>query len=109
MNCSFRLTVLLHPGHQHCISVSHSLIQLLSMTDPRKSELCKRIMETVSRLDPHGARLALYAAVTLRELAICPGEDKRAHLARATSLLKAEPPNSPGERLRRLIEVELRS
>ncbi|KYN08068.1 Protein msta, isoform B [Cyphomyrmex costatus] len=102
-----RLTVLLHPGHQHCISVSHSLIQLLPATDPRKSELCKRIMDTVSRLDPYGTRLTLYTAVTLRELAMCPGEDKRVHLAKAVLLLKAEPPNSPGERLRRLIEVEL--
>ncbi|KAG5318785.1 MSTAA protein, partial [Pseudoatta argentina] len=102
-----RLTVLLHPGHQHCISVSHSLIQLLPATDSRKSELCKRIMDTVSRLDPYGARLALYTAVTLRELAMCPGEDKRLHLAKAALLLKAEPPNLPGERLRRLIEVEL--
>ncbi|XP_024886938.1 protein msta-like [Temnothorax curvispinosus] len=102
-----RLTVLLHPGHQHCISVSHSLMQLLPATDPRKSELCKHVMDTVSRLDPYGARLALYTAVTLRELATCPGENKRAHLARAASLLKAEPPNSPGERLLRLIEVEL--
>lgn len=109
MNRSFRLTVLLHPGHQHCISVSHSLMQLLPATDPRKSELCKRVMDTVTRLDPYGARLALYTAVTLRELATCPGEDKRAHLARAISLLKAEPPNSPGERFRRLIEVELSS
>ncbi|XP_011863155.1 PREDICTED: protein msta, isoform B-like isoform X2 [Vollenhovia emeryi] len=102
-----RLTVLLHPGHQHCVSVSHSLMQLLPATDPRKPELCKRVMDTVNRLDPHGARLALYTAVTLRELATCPGEDKRAHLARAASLLKAEPPNSPGERLRRLVQVEL--
>ncbi len=64
-------------------------------------------MDTVSRLDPYGARLALYTAVTLRELAMCPGEDKQVHLAKAALLLKAEPPNSPGERLRRLIEVEL--
>lgn len=99
--------MLLHPGHQHCISVSHSLMQLLPASDPRKSELCKRVMDTVSRLDPYGARLALYTAVTLRELATCPGEDKRAHLTKAATLLKAEPPNSPGERLRRLIEVEL--
>lgn len=99
--------MLLHPGHQHCISVSHSLIQLLPVTDPRKLELCKHVLDTVSRLDPYGSRLALYTAVILRELAMCPGEDRRAHFARAASLLKAEPPNSPGERLRRLIEVEL--
>ncbi|XP_011636202.1 protein msta-like [Pogonomyrmex barbatus] len=104
-----RLMVLLHPGHQHCISVSHSLMQLLPATDPRKLELCKRVMDTVSRLDPYGARLALYTAVTLRELATCPGEDRRAHLVKAASLLKAEPTNSPGEKLRRLIEVELQS
>ncbi|EFN78851.1 SET domain-containing protein SmydA-8 [Harpegnathos saltator] len=102
-----RLTVLLHPGHQHCVSVSHSLIQLLSPSDPRKSDLCKRIMDTVTRLDPHGARLALYTAVTLRELAICPGEDRLAHLSRAASLLQWEPPNSPGEKLLRLIKLQL--
>lgn len=100
--------MLLHPGHQHCISVSHSLIQLLPPSDPQKSELCKLILDTVTRLDPHGARLALYTAVTLRELASCPGEDRQAHLSRATLLLKAEPPNSPGEKLLKLIEIELR-
>lgn len=103
-----RLTVLLHPGHQHCISVSHSLIQLLPPSDPQKSELCKLILDTVTRLDPHGARLALYTAVTLRELASCPGEDRQAHLSRAVLLLKAEPPNSPGEKLLKLVEIELR-
>ncbi|KAL0106622.1 hypothetical protein PUN28_016359 [Cardiocondyla obscurior] len=102
-----RLTVLLHPGHQHCISVSHSLMQLLSAADSRKPELCKRVLDTVNRLDPYGARLPLYTAVTLRELATCPGENNREHLIRAAELLKAEPPKSPGERLRRLIEVEL--
>ncbi|EZA57559.1 Protein msta, isoform B [Ooceraea biroi] len=102
-----RLTVLLHPGHQHCISVSHSLIQLLPASDPRKLDLCKRIMDTVNRLDPYGARLALYTAVVLRELAVCPGEDRQVHLTRAASLLKMEPPNSPGEKLLRLIEMEL--
>lgn len=64
-------------------------------------------MNTVNRLDPYGARLALYTAVTLRELALCPGENKQVHLARAASLLKTEPPNSPGEKLLRLIEAEL--
>ncbi|XP_029161550.1 SET domain-containing protein SmydA-8-like [Nylanderia fulva] len=102
-----RLTVLLHPGHQHCISVSHSLIQLLPPSSPQKSELCKLILDTVTQLDPYGARLALYTAVTLRELASCPGENKRAHLSRAASLLKTEPPNSPGQKLLRLIEMEL--
>ncbi|RLU24825.1 hypothetical protein DMN91_002915 [Ooceraea biroi] len=102
-----KLTVLLHPGHQHCISVSHSLIQLLPASDPRKLDLCKRIMDTVNRLDPYGARLALYTAVVLRELAVCPGEDRQVHLTRAASLLKMEPPNSPGEKLLRLIEMEL--
>jgi hypothetical protein len=64
-------------------------------------------MNTVSRLDPHGARLALYTAVTLREFALCPGEDKKIHLARAASLLKMEPANSPGKKLLGLIETEL--
>jgi len=64
-------------------------------------------MDTVSRLDPHGTRLTLYTAVTLREFALCPGENKQVHLARAASLLKIEPPNSPGEKLLRLIETEL--
>lgn len=104
---AFRLTVLLHPGHQHCISVSHSLIQLLSPNDPRKSDLCKRIMDVVTRLDPHGVRLSLYTAVTLHELATCIGEDRPAHLSKAASLLRTEPQDSPGEKLLRLIEVEL--
>lgn len=99
--------MLLHPGHQHCISVAHSLIQLLAPSDPTKSDLCKRILDTVTRLDPYGARLGLYTAVTLRELASCPGENRRAHLSRAASLLQAEPPNSPGEKLLRLIQAEL--
>jgi len=64
-------------------------------------------MDTVSRLDPHGARLALYTAVTLREFALCSGENKRVHLARAASLLRMEPPNSPGKKLLGLIETEL--
>lgn len=107
LNHLSRLTVLLHPGHQYSITVSHSLIQLLPSTDPRKLELCRRILDTVTNLDPYGARLALYTAVTLRELATCPGEDRQALLSRAVSLLKTEPSNSPGEKLLQLIQMEL--
>ncbi|XP_076235634.1 SET and MYND domain containing, arthropod-specific, member 5 isoform X2 [Calliopsis andreniformis] len=102
-----RLTTLLHPGHQQCITVSHSLIQLLPDNDTRKPELCKRIIETTKALDPYGARLVLYTAVALRELSTCPGEDKKSLLSEAMSLLQFEPPSSPGEKLRSLIESEL--
>lgn len=102
-----RLTALLHPGHQHCITVSHTLIQLLVPTDPRKRELCKRIIDTTGILDPYGARLPLYTAVALRELSNCPGEDTKALLSRAVSLLITEPPNSPGEKFRNYIESDL--
>ncbi|KAK0178632.1 hypothetical protein PV327_007508 [Microctonus hyperodae] len=102
-----RLSILLHPGHQHCIAVSHSLIQLLSPEDPKKLELCKHILNTTSILDPYGTRLALYTAVALRELASCSSKDKKLHLERAIYLLKHEPPHSPGDELRKLIEIQL--
>lgn len=101
------MSVLLHPGHQHCIAVSHSLIQLLSPEDPKKLELCKHILNTTSILDPYGTRLALYTAVALRELAACSSEDKKLYLERAIYLLKHEPPHSPGDELRKLIEIQL--
>ncbi|XP_017758947.1 PREDICTED: protein msta-like [Eufriesea mexicana] len=107
LNLLSRLTTLLHPGHQQCITVSHSLIQLLPADDPKKSELCKRIIETVKILDPYGVRLALYTVVALRELSTCLGEDRKRLLLEAISLLQYEPKNSPGEKLRRLIETEL--
>nr|XP_003702367.1 PREDICTED: protein msta, isoform B isoform X1 [Megachile rotundata]XP_012138444.1 PREDICTED: protein msta, isoform B isoform X1 [Megachile rotundata]XP_012138445.1 PREDICTED: protein msta, isoform B isoform X1 [Megachile rotundata] len=103
-----RLTTLLHPSHQQCITVSHSLIQLLPASDPRKAELCKRVMETTKLLDPYGARVALYTAVALRELSACPGEDKKDLLEKALSLLQYEPENSPGHKLRTLINTELK-
>ncbi|XP_031847216.1 SET domain-containing protein SmydA-8-like isoform X1 [Nomia melanderi] len=102
-----RLTTLLHPNHHLCISVSHSLIQLLPSNDPMKIDLCKRIIETTKILDPYNTRLSLYTAVTLRELSDCPGEDREELLSEAISLLQSEPPNSPGEKLRLLIEDEL--
>ncbi|XP_057320206.1 SET domain-containing protein SmydA-8-like [Microplitis mediator] len=102
-----RLQVLLHPGHQHCIAVAHSLIQLQSPDNPQKRELCVRILETTSILDPYGTRLCLYTAVALRELAGCPGEDRQLNLERAIELLKHEPAQSPGEKFRKLIETEL--
>ncbi|XP_053973196.1 SET domain-containing protein SmydA-8-like [Hylaeus volcanicus] len=102
-----RLSALLHPGHQQCITVSHSLIQMLPANDPKKPELCKRIIETTKLLDPYGARLALYTAVALRELSTCPGEDEKRLLSDAASLLQFEPPNSPGEKLKDLIQTEL--
>ncbi|XP_017892836.1 SET domain-containing protein SmydA-8-like [Ceratina calcarata] len=102
-----RLTALLHPGHQQCITVSHSLIQLLPGDDPRKSELCKHIVKTTKTLDPYGVRLALYTAVALRELSTCPGEDRRRLLSEAVTLLSQEPKESAGEKLRILIESEL--
>lgn len=103
----FRLRALLNPGHQHCISLSHSLIQLLPPDDPQKLDLCRIIMNTIAAVDPYDARLPLYTAITLRELSSCPGEDKRAHLSKAASLLASEPINSPGEKLLRLIQSEL--
>ncbi|KAK2574936.1 hypothetical protein KPH14_008703 [Odynerus spinipes] len=102
-----RIRALLNPSHQLCISLGHSLIQLLPSDDPQKFELCKLIMNTISAVDPYGARLALYTAITLHELADCPGEDKKAHLSKAVTLLASEPSNSPGEKLLRLIKSEL--
>ncbi|XP_034188747.2 SET and MYND domain containing, arthropod-specific, member 5 [Osmia lignaria lignaria] len=103
-----RLTTLLHPGHQQCITVGHSLIQLLPANDPRKAELCKRIIEVTKLLDPYGARVALYTAVALRELSVCPGEDKKGLLEEALSLLQYEPEDSAGNKLRSLIKTELK-
>lgn len=99
-----RLTKLLHPGHQQCITVSHSLIQMLGRSDPQKALLCKRVIETTKTLDPYGARLAVYTAVALRELANCPGEDRKALLQEAVALLANEPLDSPGERLKCVTE-----
>ncbi|NP_001229486.1 uncharacterized protein LOC724300 isoform X1 [Apis mellifera] len=107
VNLLSRLTTLLHPGHQLCITVSHSLIQLMPADNPKKLELCKRIIETTETLDPYGTRLALYTAVTLRELSTCPGEDRKHLLSKALSLLQYEPQYSAGEKLRILIESEL--
>ncbi|XP_033207857.1 SET domain-containing protein SmydA-8-like [Belonocnema kinseyi] len=102
-----RLSVLLHPCHQHCITVGHSLIQLLPPDDPQKSEICKRIISTSSIVDPYGAKLGLYTAIALRELASCPGQDKKNLLSKAFSLLEPEPLGSPGEKLLRLIKSEI--
>lgn len=102
-----RLTTLLHPGHQQCITVSHSLIQLLAPSDPQKARLCKLIIETTSRLDPYGARVPLYTAVALRELSNCPGQDRKALLTQASGLLRNEPSGSTGEKLKRLIDAYL--
>ncbi|KOC62816.1 Protein msta, isoform B [Habropoda laboriosa] len=102
-----RLTTLLHTDHQQCITVSHSLIQLLPGKDPRKPELCKRILQTTKTLDPYGVRLVLYTAVALRELSTCPGEDRRALLSEALSLMQYEPEDSPGGKLKVLMESEL--
>ncbi|XP_051172680.1 SET domain-containing protein SmydA-8-like [Leptopilina boulardi] len=102
-----RLMVLLHPCHQHCISVGHSLIQLMPSDDPQKAEICKRIISTTSIVDPYGTRLTLYTAIALRELASCPGEQRQSLLTKAASLLESEPPRSPGEKLLRLIQSEL--
>ncbi|XP_043260854.1 SET domain-containing protein SmydA-8-like isoform X2 [Colletes gigas] len=102
-----RLTALLHPSHQQCITVSHSLIQLLSENNPKKPELCKRIIGITKVLDPYGARLSLYTAVALRELSTCPGEDEKSLLSKAISLLQFEPPNSPGKKFKELLEDEL--
>lgn len=99
---------MLHPGHQQCITVGHSLIQLLPANDPRKAELCKHIIEVTKLLDPYGARVALYTAVALRELSVCPGEDKKGLLEEALSLLQYEPEDSTGNKLRSLIKSELK-
>ena len=99
--------MLLHPCHQHCTAVGHSLIQLLPPDDPQKSEICKRIISITSIVDPYGARLTLYTAIALRELASCPGEDKKNLLSKAISLLESEPLGSPGEKLLRLIKSEI--
>ncbi|CAK9805253.1 SET domain-containing protein SmydA-8, isoform A [Anthophora quadrimaculata] len=103
-----RISALLHPCHQLCITVSHSLIQLMLDNDPKKSELCKRIIKITKTLDPYNVRLALYTAVTLRELAGCPGEDRRSLLSEAISLLQHEPEETPGQRLKELMEYQLR-
>ncbi|XP_046822399.1 SET domain-containing protein SmydA-8-like [Vespa crabro] len=102
-----RLRALLHPGHQHCISIGHSLIQLLPSNDRQKFDLCNLIMNTVAVVDPYCERLTLYAAITLRELADCPGQDKKGHLSKAMTLLMSEPAKSPGGKLLRLIKSEL--
>lgn len=102
-----RLSVLLHPGHQHCIAVGHSLMQLLSPEDPQKAKICNQIIETTSILDPYGIRLALYTAVALRELASCPAQNRKELLERARDLLTHEPPNTPGQEVFRLLQSEL--
>lgn len=103
----FRLEILLHPGHQHCISVGHSLIQLLPSTDEKKLKICKQILSTTSILDPYGSRLALYSAVTLNELAKYPGENKKKHLDMGIELLNNETPGGPGYEFRKIMEAEL--
>lgn len=102
-----RIRVLLHPGHQYCITIAHTLIQLLPSDDPLKLELCKLLIQTINAVDPYGSRLALYAAITLRELAECPGEDNKKRLMEAAALLALEPPNTPEDKLHRLIKMEL--
>ena len=97
----------LHPCHQYCITVGHSLIQLLSPKDPQKSEICNRIIATSFIVDPYGVRLSLYTAIAFRELASCPGEDRKSLLLKAILLLKSEPPGSFGEKMLKLIESEI--
>ncbi|XP_076636714.1 SET and MYND domain containing, arthropod-specific, member 5 isoform X2 [Colletes latitarsis] len=90
-----RLGEILSPSNQHCISLSHALIQVLSPKNPKKPELCKRIIKVTEILDPYGARLALYTATALWKLSKCPGEDEKSLLLKAISLLQYEPRNSP--------------
>lgn len=99
----YRLTVLLHPNHQHCTTIGHSLMQMLPPEDPKKEELCKRLIDTIERVDPYGARLSLYHAIALRELAKCPDQDKKSLLSKAMRLLGYEPPNSAGDKLATII------
>ncbi|XP_011494674.1 PREDICTED: protein msta, isoform B-like [Ceratosolen solmsi marchali] len=101
-----RLTVLLHPCHQYCITIGHSLIQLLSKDDPQKVELCQRMLDTIAIVDPHKTRLTLYHAIALRELSMCPHQDKNDLLIRAMEVLQYEPVNSPGEILANIIFSE---
>ncbi|KAF7989022.1 hypothetical protein HCN44_007332 [Aphidius gifuensis] len=105
--CPGILEILLHPGHQHCIAVGHSLIQLLPSSDSKKSQICKQILRTTSILDPHGSRLALYIAVALHELSKCPDENSEQHIKRGIDLLKYEPVDSPGYKFKKILENEL--
>ncbi|XP_014208289.1 protein msta-like [Copidosoma floridanum] len=103
----FRLEVLLHPCHQHCITVSHTLLQMLEPDDPKKAELCQRMIDLFEIVDPYGARLAIYQVIALRELSLCPDQDRKALLTRAMEILRYEPPKSPGAVLSNIILQEV--
>lgn len=102
----FSLTVLLHPCHQHCLTIGHSLMQLLPPDDPKKEELCKRMIDTIALIDPYGTRLALYHAIALRELSMCPGQDRQGLLLKAVQALRYEPSDSPSGLLAKVILAE---
>ncbi|XP_001601934.2 SET domain-containing protein SmydA-8 [Nasonia vitripennis] len=103
----FRLTVLLHPCHQHCLTIGHSLMQLLPADDPKKAELCQRMIDTIALVDPYGARLSLYRAIALRELSMCPGQDRNELLFKAIQALRYEPPHSASGLLAKVILAEI--
>lgn len=102
-----RLNVLLHPSHQHCLTIGHSLMQMLSPEDPKKAEICQRIINAIAIVDPHNSRIPLYKAIALRELAKCPGHEKTALLTSAVDALKYEPPNSPGDKFAKILISEI--
>ncbi|XP_023316934.1 protein msta-like [Trichogramma pretiosum] len=102
-----RLMVLLHPCHQHCLTIGHSMLQMLDPADPKKLELCERLLQTFDKVDPHGARLGVYYAIALRELATCPGQDKSQLLRRAIHYLRYEPKGTSGYVLREVCEADV--
>lgn len=97
----------MHPCHQHCITVSHTLLQMLKPENKKKVELCQRMLDTFAIVDPYGSRLPLYYVIVLRELASCPGQDKKALLTKAMDILRYEPPKSAGDLLSKIISSEL--
>lgn len=82
-------------------------MQLLSPDDPKKEELCKRMIDTIARIDPYGARLSLYRAIALRELSMCPGQDRNSLLFKAVQALRYEPPDSASGLLAKVIIAEV--
>ena len=85
------------------MTISHSLLQMLPDDNPKKLELCKRVIDTIALIDPYGSRLAIHQAIALHVLSTYPGQDKHDLSLKAIQLLRYEPPGSAGDLLSRVI------
>jgi hypothetical protein len=65
------------------------------------------MLDTIAIVDPYNTRLTIYHAISLRELSMCPNQDKNALLLKAIEVLKYEPENSSGDILSNIMLYEI--